>query len=265
MLPEEFIMLCVYILAGLLGVCVGSFLNVVIYRTPNGMSLANPPSHCPSCDYKLRWYDNVPVLSYIFLGGKCRSCKCRISPRYMLVELANMLLWLLSVYLFWNESIVYAVCAALVCSLLICVFFIDLEHMLIFNRFVILLCALGALMMFFDGFTKWYDHIIGFFVALVLFLGIYYGALAVLKREGMGFGDVKLALAAGLILGWQKFILAILISSVMASIVLMTLRRVREDEREHEYPFGPFLSVGIAVSMLFGSHIISWYLGLILV
>ena len=267
MTPEQFIMICVYVLAGLVGLCVGSFLNVVIYRVPNGMSLSNPPSHCTRCDYQLRWYDNVPVLSYLFLGGKCRKCREPISPRYMCVELLNAALWLLCAFLYWEQgdgvAIAYACLSALVCSLLVCVFFIDLEHMLIFNRFVLLLSACGIAMAFLDGYTAWYDHLIGCAVAAVSFLGIYYGALAVLKKEGMGFGDVKLALAAGLILGWQRFILAVLIASILASIVLIIVRRARRDESGHEYPFGPFFAVGILVSMFVGAPAITWYVGLL--
>ena len=111
---HTFTLICVYILSGLLGLCVGSFLNVVIYRLPNNMSLANPGSHCTSCQYSLRWYDNIPVVSYLLLGGKCRKCKSRISPRYMLVELLNSVLWVLSVALFWESSVVYACAAAIV-------------------------------------------------------------------------------------------------------------------------------------------------------
>ena len=121
---EQFIMLCVYVLVGLLGVCVGSFLNVVIYRLPRKMSLARPGSHCTACGYALKWYDNIPILSWLLLGGKCRKCGERISPRYMIVELANGLLWILSVYLFGCSF--YTLIAAVMSSLLICIFFIDI-------------------------------------------------------------------------------------------------------------------------------------------
>ena len=104
---DEYILIVTYILAGLVGLCVGSFLNVVIYRVPNDMSLAKPASHCPKCGYVLHWYDNIPILSYLMLGGKCRKCKEHISIRYTLVEIFNMLLWLLSVYLFWEELLEY--------------------------------------------------------------------------------------------------------------------------------------------------------------
>jgi len=262
--PEVFVMICVYVLAGLFGVCVGSFLNVVIYRVPNGMSLSNPGSHCTSCNYSLRWYDNIPVLSYISLGGKCRKCKAKISPRYTIVELANMALWLLAVLLFWEKSIVYACAAAIASSVLICIFFIDLEHMLIFNRFTILLAVCGLAAMFTDSGTQWYDHLIGAVAGGAVFLGLYYGAIAVLKKEGLGFGDVKYAAAAGLLLGWQKFILAILIASVAGAVVMTVSNRLQKADKQTEYPFGPFLVAGTLLAMFFGNGIITWYLGLLL-
>ena len=261
--PKEFMMLCVYILSGVLGLCVGSFLNVVIYRVPNGMNLAKPDSHCTTCDYVLRWYDNIPVLSYIMLGGKCRKCKQKISPRYMLVELANAALWLLAAHLFWERSIVYAVLSAVVLSTLVCIFFIDLEHMLIFDRFILILLAAGITAIFFDAHTVWYDHLIGALAAGGVFLLIYYTAIWVLDKEGLGFGDVKLSFAAGLLLGWQKMLFAMLIASVVGSLVLMILKRVRGDETGKEYPFGPFIAGGMAIALLFGDPIIQWYLSLL--
>ena len=260
---QQFGLLCVYVLAGLVGLCVGSFLNVVIYRLPGGMSLSKPGSHCPKCGYALKWYDNIPVLSYLLLGGQCRSCKERISPRYMAVELTNALLWLLSVAMFWENSPVYMAFSMIVSSLLICVFFIDLEHMLIFDRFHILLglCGIGAMVT--DTFTKWSDHLIGAAVGGLVFAGLYFGALAVLKTEGLGLGDVKYAAAAGFFLGWQKLVPAILIGSVLGSVFMVVANRIRHAEKRTEYPFGPFLVVGTLVSMFFGNAIISWYLNLL--
>lgn len=260
---QAFERMCIYILSGIFGLCVGSFLNVVIYRFPRGMRLASPGSHCTSCQYSLRWYDNIPVLSYIFLGGKCRKCKSRISPRYMIVELVNGLLWLLSAVLFWKKSPVYAVSAAVVSSALICIFFIDLEHMLIFNRFTLIVAFGGIAAMFTDGATVWYDHLIGAAAGGAVFLGLYYGAVAILKKEGLGFGDVKYAAAAGLLLGWQKFILAMLLASVAAAIVMSVMNRIQKADKQTEHPFGPYLAVGTLVAMLAGDAIISWYVGLL--
>jgi leader peptidase (prepilin peptidase)/N-methyltransferase len=160
---DNYIIIVTYILAGLIGLCVGSFLNVVIYRVPNGMNISKPASHCTKCGYELRWYDNIPILSYLMLGGKCRKCKEHISIRYTLVEIFNMLLWLLSVYLFFEESIVYCIISMIASSLLICIFFIDLEHMLIFNRFSISIAILGIIAMFFDNYTNILDHIKPYF------------------------------------------------------------------------------------------------------
>ena len=263
MTSEQFMLIYVYVLAGLVGLCVGSFLNVVIYRLPNGMSMSKPASHCTKCNYTLQWYDNVPVISYLVLGGKCRKCREPISPRYIFVEILNAVLWLLSVYFFWEKNPVYAVISAIVMSCLICIFFIDFEHLLIYNRFLIIIGVLSIVAIFFDRFTKWYDHLIGAVAFGGFFLLIYYGAIWVLKREGLGFGDVKFAFVAGLLLGWQRMLFAMLIASVSASIILLIVRHVRGDEQDREYPFGPFISVGIAVALLFGAPVINWYASLL--
>ena len=262
---ETYFTVVAFIMAAGLGLCVGSFLNVVIYRVPNKMSLAFPPSHCTTCDYTLKWYDNVPVLSYIILGGKCRGCKARISPRYMLVEIFNALMWVLSVLMFWNisvEAIIYTCMAAVVSSVLICIFFIDLEHMLIFNRFTVITAVCGLVATGLNT-ARWYDHLIGAVAGALVFAAIYYGAILIIKREGLGFGDVKLAAAAGLLLGWQKLLLAMLIASVVGSIVLLLLRHLRKDEQEREYPFAPFIVGGMLFALFFGDPVINWYLGLI--
>lgn len=263
---ETYFTVVAYIMASVVGLCVGSFLNVVIYRLPNKMSLAFPPSHCTSCDYTLKWYDNIPVLSYIMLGGKCRGCKSRISPRYMLVEIFNALLWVLSVLMFWEievKAIIYTCMAVVVSSVLICIFFIDLEHMLIFNRFTFTVAVCGLVAAGLNT-TRWYDHLIGAAAGAIVFLAIYFGSILIIKREGLGFGDVKLAAAAGLLLGWQKFLLAMLIASVVGSIVLLVLRAVRKDEQGREYPFAPFIVAGMLFALFFGDPVINWYLGLIL-
>ena len=261
----------IYVMAGLLGVCVGSFLNVVIYRLPNGMSLSFPASHCPKCGYELKWYDNIPVLAYIILGGKCRSCKTRISPRYMAVELANMLLWLLSVALFWERSIVFAVAAALSSSLMICVFFIDIDCKIIYDRFVIMIGVLGLVASFFDPAYGWLSHLIGGAVGFCSFYLIAWSFEKLRGKEGLGGGDIKLTAVCGLLIGWQRLLLSIIIATVSASIVLLILSRKNSESSEEseeatesaEYPFAPFLTSGFALAMFFGEAIIEWYLSLI--
>lgn len=261
---DQYLLICVYIITGLLGLCVGSFLNVVIYRLPRQMSLAFPGSHCTVCDYSLKWYDNIPLLSWFLLGGRCRKCRAPISPRYTVVELLNAVLWVLSVALFWQKDPVYAAVCAIVCSVLICIFFVDLEHMLIFNRFTALIALGGLVTMFKDSGTCPLDHVIGALAGGGIFALLYFGAILVIKREALGFGDVKLAAAAGLLLGWQKLIFAVLVSSVVGSVVLVVLNRVKKQDRTTEYPFGPFMVGGILLAILVGEPILNWYVGLLL-
>ena len=261
---DPYIFACASVLAGILGLCVGSFLNVVIYRLPREMSLAKPSSHCTKCNYSLKWYDNIPVLSWIILGGRCRKCREPISVRYTAVELANMAFWLLSVLLFFRESPIYAVTSAIVCSALICIFFIDLEHMLIYNRFIIIIAAGGALTTFYDGYTDPIDHIIGALAGGGVLALLYFGAMLIMKREAMGLADVKLVAAAGLLLGWQRLILAILIGSVVGSIVMVAMNRVKNKEKDTEYPFGPFICGGVLLALFAGEPILTWYVNLIL-
>lgn len=253
------IIICV--LTALLGLCVGSFLNVVIYRVPNGMSIAMPPSHCPKCGYKLKWYDNIPVLSYLILGGKCRSCKEPISPRYTIVELLNMLLWLLFALSF-HDNIFYLVVCCLAASTLVVIAFIDLEHMLIFDRFQIIMLALGVLAIFADPSVVWWERLIGFAAGGLLFFAFYGVAYLVYKQEGMGFGDVKLAAVCGLLLGWKNLIVMVLVASLVGSVVLLILKFARKDESKKEYPFAPFIALGTVVAMLVGNYIVQWYITL---
>ena len=264
-----------YVLAGVFGLCVGSFLNVVIYRVPNGMSLATPSSHCPKCNYVLRWYDNIPILSYVILGGKCRKCREKISFRYTAVEIFNTLLWLLSVYLFWDKSIPYAIITALLSSILICVFFIDLEHKLVFDRFVIMIALLGIASIFFDPYYDWLSHVIGGVVGFGSFYLISYLFYKIKGKEGLGGGDVKLTGAAGLLLGWERLLLSILIAAISASIILLIISGRKgntpksdeessdTDEGQGEYPFAPFLATAFLISTYAGYYIISSYLSLL--
>ena len=148
--------------------------------------------------------------------------------------------------------------------LLVCIFFIDLEHMLIFNRFSISIAILGIVAMFFDDYTTIVDHIIGCLVGGGLFVLLYYASIWVLKKEGFGWGDVKLVAAAGLLLGWQKLIFAMLVASIAGSIILLLIKALKNDEQGKEYPFAPFIVVGIMISMFVGANVIEWYTNLLI-
>lgn len=265
---EVFLKATIYVLTGVLGLCVGSFLNVVIYRVPLKMSLAKPASHCPKCGYKLKWYDNIPVLSYIILGGRCRKCRERISFRYTAVELGNAALWLFSVWMFWGKSIPFALISAAALSALVCVFFIDLEHKLVFDRFVIVLGVLGIGATFLDPYFRWYSHLIGGAAGFLLFLGVWALFRLIAKRDGLGGGDIKLAGACGLLLGWERMLLSVLLASLCACIVLPIVGAVRrrkgkQKEEDKEYPFAPFLSAAFALALLFGNFAIQAYMSLL--
>lgn len=259
---DKFYLICAYVLSGIFGLCVGSFLNVVIYRLPNKMSLAKPNSHCPTCKYELRWYDNIPVLSYVMLGGKCRSCKTHISFRYTAVELANTVLWLLCTFLFWEKSIPLACIYMIVCSVFLCVFFIDLEHQIIFDRFQIILLVLGVASIFFDKDYGWLSHVIGGASGFALFYLISWGFEKLCGKEGLGGGDVKLAGVVGLLLGWERFLLGLLLATIPAAVIMLILSKGKRGE-SRQFPFAPFLVVGFGSSMLFGTQIIGWYLSLL--
>lgn len=260
---EEYFKLVTYILGGIYGLCVGSFLNVVIYRLPLGMRLDKPRSHCPHCGYTLRMRDNIPVFSYLFLRGRCHSCKTRISPRYTAVELLNMLLWLLAVDLFYERSFLFACVVALAASVMISVFFIDLAHMIIPDSLVIALLLCGLVGMFFDPEYAWYSHLIGLFVGFLFFYGIYALFYYGFHKEALGGGDIKLAAAAGLLLGWERLLLGLILSSVSAAVILAVISRRSGAERDREYPFGPFLTVGFLLALYVGAPIIRAYLGLL--
>jgi leader peptidase (prepilin peptidase)/N-methyltransferase len=159
-----------YFYTAVIGLCVGSFLNVVVYRLPRNMSLIRPGSHCPHCGTRLRGYDNVPVLSYLALGGRCRFCGGRISLRYPAIELINMLLWLTWLRRFAEASLLFAFVAMAACSVLICIAFIDYERMLIPDVLNLILLGLGIAAIFTRDGIPWTDRLIGCLGALVFFL-----------------------------------------------------------------------------------------------
>lgn len=261
---ETYYLIVSYVLAGALGLCVGSFLNVVIYRVPLGMSIAFPASHCPKCNEKIKWYDNIPVLSYIILGAKCRKCKEPISFRYTAVEIANTVLWLLCVKQFVQYNVLYCIAAMLASTVMICVFFIDLEHKIILDRFQIIFAVLAVIAIAGEYIVNknvfnLLSHVVAGAIAFLSFLLIAVVGEKIAKREALGGGDIKLFAIIGLFLGLKKLLLAILVASVSATILLTFIKLFSKSE-EREFPFAPFLSSGFVFAMLFGDGIINWYL-----
>ena len=267
---ERYYLVCTYLLAGVFGLCFGSFMNVLIYRLPRGMNIAKPASHCPVCGAAIRWYDNIPVLSYLLLRGKCRNCKAPISFRYTVVETLNCLLWIFAVTRFYSQGLVSVLCNAVALSCLTVAFFSDLETMIVPDSMTVgvAFAALGLLISGAAGNptdVSMLDRAIGAIAGLVFFGLLYFGFLRIKKKEGLGFGDVKLTGATGLLLGWKNLLLSLILASLSACVFLLIRRsRTRKTPggEEKEFPFAPFLTASAAVCLFFGNAIVASYLGL---
>ncbi len=267
---EQFYYTVACVLFCICGLCVGSFLNVVIYRLPRGMNLAKPASHCTSCGHELAWYDNIPLFSFLFLRGKCRYCGARISPRYFLVELINAALWLVCAAVFYDgkEGLFTAIVYALSLSVLLVMAVTDMENLFLPDSlqialFILALCALAT------DFSAWQEKLCGLLLGGGFFLFIYCLSFLLFQKEGLGFGDVKLMASAGFLLGWKGVILAVVfaIAAALADILLrkIFLRRAEAlpcAAPSEEFAFAPYLSWGIAMSLFCGTALFDAYLAL---
>ena len=247
----EYIIL--YIMIFLIGISIGSFLNVCIYRIPKKEDIVLERSHCMSCGNVLKWYELIPLFSFIVQGGKCRNCKTKLSAQYPLIELLNGLIyvWIFIVKGFCPESILFCICA----SVLIVISVIDWRTFEIPFGCNIIIGILGIVRVFLN-LAHWYDYVIGFFAVSGLFLIIYW----ITKGRGIGGGDIKLMAAAGLLLGWQNILLSLMIGSIAGSVIHLALMKIQGKDRV--LAFGPYLAFGIFISMLYGNDIITWYLGM---
>lgn len=248
----------VYPLVFLYGILIGSFLNVCIYRIPKHESIVTVPSHCMSCGYGLKWFELIPVFSWLCLGGKCRRCGERISAQYPLVEALNGLLWFSIIFLrgLTVEGILYCLLA----SALLVIAVIDFRTYEIPFGCNVFIFFLGAARLCTD-LEHWAAYVIGFFLVSGLFLLAGWFSLKVFQKDGMGGGDIKLMAAAGLLLGGTKIFLAMLLGCVLA-VVIHTIRMVVSKE-DHRLAFGPYLAAGVLLSAVFGDAVIDWYLGLL--
>ena len=247
----EYIIL--YIMVFLIGISIGSFLNVCIYRIPKKEDIVFERSHCMSCGNVLKWYELIPLFSFLVQGGKCRNCKTKLSVQYPLIELLNGLIyvWIFMAKGFQPESILFCICA----SVLIVISVIDWRTYEIPFGCNIIIGILGIVRVFLN-LAHWYDYVIGFFAVSGLFLIIYW----ITKGRGIGGGDIKLMAAAGLLLGWQNILLSLMIGSIAGSVIHLALMKIQGKDRV--LAFGPYLAFGIFISMLYGNDIITWYLGM---
>ena len=240
------------------GAMVGSFLNVCIHRLPKEESIVRPGSHCPKCKTPIRFYDNIPLLSYLLLGGKCRHCKAPISIQYPIVEAITALS---SFFLFitFGVSLSFIYYFSFVAAL-IAITVIDLYHQIIPDVISlpgIVIGLLGSLVI--PQITFW-SSLIGVISgggSLFLVATVYQWLF---KREGMGGGDVKLLAMIGAFLGWKAVILTIFLSSFIGSIIGITVMLIKGKDFKYAIPFGPFLALGAVISLFWGENLISWYL-----
>lgn len=242
-----------YILIFLLGITVGSFLNVCILRIPAGESIVTGPSHCPKCGRKLKWYELIPIFSFLALRGRCSGCKSSISAQYPLIEALNGCVWIL-IFAVMDLSPQMAL-ACLLASALIVVAVIDARTMEIPSGTTITIFVLGVIAAAADW-QNWLSHLIGLFaVSLPLFL-----LFAATKGRGIGGGDIKLMAGCGLFLGWKLVIFGFFAGCILGAVIHLSLMALKKASRI--LSFGPYLSLGVLVSLLFGERIINWYIGL---
>ncbi len=245
----------------ILGTVIGSFLNVCIYRIPAGKSIVSPPSACPHCGHRIRWFQNVPILSYIILGGKCASCRTGISLRYPAVEALTGLLFALVLYYFGFSAatLVYW----LLLAALVVITFIDLDHQIIPDVISLPGIVIGFIGSFFVPWLSWLDSFLGIVVGggVLLLIAWIYEKMA--KREGMGGGDIKLLGMLGAFLGWKAVLPVIFIASLVGSLIGVPLMLLQKGDTKLAIPFGPFLAFSATVYLFWGEQLIYWYLNLL--
>ncbi|NCC86270.1 MAG: prepilin peptidase [Clostridia bacterium] len=246
-----------YILIFIIGSCVGSFLNVLIYRVPKGESFIKGRSHCPGCGKTLNFYNMIPVLSWFILKGKCKNCEYKISVRYPLVEAMGGVSALVCVLKLGFS--LKAVVAFFVMSILIAISFVDWDTMEIPNGFLLWLILPCVVSLFIFEDVLWYQRIIGFFVvSLPMFL------IIIFVDGAFGGADIKLMSVCGFLLGWQNTLVATFLGLLGGGIYCVYLLASKKGGLKTHFSFGPFLSIGIMIAMLWGEELVQLYLGMFL-
>lgn len=241
-----------YIIIFLYGIVIGSFLNVCICRIPQKENIVKVRSHCVSCGHTLKWFELIPLFSYLFLGGRCRKCKQKIPIQYPLIEGLNGVLYVVvfAEYGLSIESLLYC----LLFSALVALSVIDFRTFEIPIGINIFILALGLIRVI-TNYTNWPDYAIG----LVCVSGFLYILYRVTGGRGIGGGDVKLMGACGLFLGWKLIILSFILGCIIGSVI--HLIRMKVTKEGHVLALGPYLSVGVMIAVLWGNQLIEWYLG----
>ncbi|MSO55715.1 MAG: prepilin peptidase [Acidobacteria bacterium] len=242
-------------LVTVIGLMVGSFLNVCIHRLPIGESLAWPASRCPRCRTPLKPYDNIPVLSYLLLRGRCRACGTAISMQYPTVEMVTAAVFL-SGYLLFDSPLVYQ--RILFACAMIVLFVIDLEHRILPDLITLPGVVIGVVSSVFMP-PGWVDSLIGLVLGggSLWLMGEAYFRLR--HEEGMGFGDVKMLAMIGAFLGWKLMLLTLVLSSFLGSAIGLVVIALRRGDMKYALPFGTFLAFGALVASVVGDRIVDWH------
>jgi len=245
--------------AGAFGAVIGSFLNVCIYRLPRGMSIVWPASACPHCGRSLAWFENVPLLSYAVLRGRCRTCSGSIAMRYPMVEALTAAMFALG-WWYYGPGTLLAARLLFGCALIV-LFAIDLEHQLLPNAITLPGIIVGFLFSLVVA-PGWMASLIGIVVGGGVLYLIAEGYYRLRHEEGLGMGDVKMLAMIGAFLGWKLTLVALMFASVSGSIIGIGLIAARRGSMNYALPFGTFLAIGAAVSATLGQPILTWYLNL---
>ena len=248
-----------YIILLILGLVLGSFYNVCIYRLPREESIVWPGSRCPHCRHPLSVMDNLPLVSFLLLKGSCRYCQTPISYQYPLVEGMTALA---TVLIGWKFGLSWDFLQALfLVSALLIVSFIDLSYQIIPDWITYPGIGIGLIFSWLTGAPGWLSSLIGLLVGggLLWLLAVGYQLLA--KKEGMGGGDIKLLAMIGAFLGWQGVLVTLILGSFLGTLAGLGLILIWKKDRTYAVPFGPFLSLGAVIHLFFGSTLLNWYLG----
>jgi leader peptidase (prepilin peptidase)/N-methyltransferase len=247
------------VVAGAFGAVVGSFLNVCIYRLPRRRSIVWPASACPSCEHPLSWYENVPVVSYLALAGRCRWCSAAISLRYPVVEVLTATMFMLG---WWHYGPgVLLASRLLLGSLLIVLFAIDLEHHILPNVMTLPGIVAGFLFSFLTE-PGWVASLTGIVMGGGALWIVAEGYYRLRHEEGLGMGDVKMLAMIGAFLGWKMTLVALMTASLLGSLIGVALIVTQRGSMKYALPFGTFLAVGAAVAATVGPRMVEWYLGM---
>jgi leader peptidase (prepilin peptidase)/N-methyltransferase len=240
-----------------LALIIGSFLNVCIYRIPRGMSIVSPPSHCTSCGRRLKWRDNVPLIGYLFIGGRCRQCGARVSPMYPLIEAITPAVFLLQYWqLGWQPLLIPRLIFA--CAMIVlCV--IDLQHRILPNVITLPGIVVGFLFSVFLP-PGWRSALIGLAMGGGVLFAIAKAYYRVRGEEGLGMGDVKMLAMIGAFLGWQLMLVTLLLATFTGSIVGLVMIALGRGNLKYALPLGTFLAWSAIVSTVIGAPLVNWYI-----